>query len=132
MIKEVKLDDENINIYSINDYYYYNFPLSGKHNLSFLIDLEKCDSMYALFSGVITLTEISFIDFDTSNIKYMNSMFYGCSSLTSLNISNFNTQNVTDMSYMFYHCYSLNLLIYQILILQKLNLWKVCFIIVCH
>ena len=68
LIKEVKLDGEIINIYSeiISRYegYYYDFPLSGKHNVSFLIDLENCNSLSKMFSSVRALAEISFTKFE--------------------------------------------------------------------
>ena len=92
----------------MDGYYYYNNPSSSReYNVSFLIDLEKYYSLSEMFMGAKDLTEISFINFDTRNIKIMSKMFYGCEYLNSLNLSSFNTQNVQSMESMFDYCHSL-------------------------
>ena len=67
-------------------------------------------SMFRMFAGCRTLTNINLSNFNTSNVTSLSQMFYECSSLTSLNLSNFNTANVTDMSSMFSGCSSLTTL----------------------
>ena len=78
MIKEINIDGENKTNLSLKyGYYYYKFPSLVEHNISFLIYLENCDSLSKMFSGAIGIKEISFINFDTRNIKNMSYMFDG-------------------------------------------------------
>lgn len=60
-----------------------------------------------LFSNFINLTEISFENVNTSEVKTMKWMFRGCENLTSLDLSGFDTSNVTTMEYMFGYCGSI-------------------------
>ena len=66
-----------------------------------------CEKMFHLCENI---TEINFIEFNTSNVFNMHSMFRDCNSLTKVNVDNFDTSNVTNMSCMFYNCYSLKTL----------------------
>ena len=63
--------------------------------------------MNSMFAGCSSLESIDLLNFDTSNVFYMDYMFYGCSSLSSLYLSNFDTSLVTNMNSMFYGCISL-------------------------
>ncbi len=65
---------------------------------------EDCDFLFADLSKVHTIT---FDNFDTSQVTSMYSMFYGCSSLTNLDVSSINTSQVTNMCQMFFGCSSL-------------------------
>ena len=66
-----------------------------------------CEKMFHLCENI---TEINFIEFNTSNVFNMHSMFSDCNSLTKVNVDNFDTSNVNNMSCMFYNCYSLKTL----------------------
>ena len=70
-------------------------------------DTSSVVSMYDMFSGCSSLTELNISNWDTSSVAYMYDMFSGCSSLTELNISNWDTSSVTYMSHMFSGCSSL-------------------------
>ncbi len=71
-----------------------------------------------LFMDFTSLKQISFNNFNTSNVKYMgnlnidrreesNGMFAWCYSLEEIDVSTFNTSNVEDFICMFYNCKSL-------------------------
>ena len=71
------------------------------------IEIKLDNVVYDLenfFNECKDITEVDFVDFDTSNTIDMNWMFKGCSSLTSINIINFDTSQVTDMHCMFCDC----------------------------
>ena len=57
-----------------------------------------------MFYGCSDITQIDFLNFDTSPVQYMGFMFCNCSSLTSLNLSSFETSNVLSMRCMFNGC----------------------------
>ena len=62
-------------------------------------------SSYYVFYGMSNLKSIIGLEnFDTSRVTTMYWMFYGCNSLTNLDLSNFDTSNVTDVSHIFYGC----------------------------
>ena len=65
---------------------------------------EDCSWM---FDRCGKLTNISFNNVDTSNVKNIDSMFEDCSNLTSLDLSGFNISNVTSMGWMFRDCSNL-------------------------
>lgn len=54
-----------------------------------------------------SLTDIEFINFDTSNITSMYGMFDNCFNIKSINLSGFNTKKVTNFEYCFDKCYKL-------------------------
>ena len=60
-----------------------------------------------MFWGCKSLTNLDLSNFNTSNATLTNDMFFDCNSLTSLDLSNFNTSQVTSMVNMFRHCYLL-------------------------
>ena len=64
-------------------------------------------SIYGLFSYCITITEIKFLNFDTSSLTNAAQLFRNCISLTSVDISNLNNLNINSLTYMFYNCNSL-------------------------
>ena len=70
-----------------------------------IIAPTDCSSMFALLRSV---TNITFNNFNTSNVESMARMFYGCLSLIGgsfyFDLLNFNTQNVTTMYGMFENC----------------------------
>ena len=78
------------------DYDYNNIIL-----LKYRSRLTDCSAM---FQGCESITEIDFLNFDTSEVRDMNSMFDGCRKLTSINFRNFDTSKVTYMHYMFTGC----------------------------
>ncbi len=84
-------------------------------------DSSEVESMGEIFSGCINLQYINFSNIDTGSVTNMNYMFKNCSSLLSLDLSNFDTSNVKEMEGMFYACISitsLDLSYFNILILK--------------
>ncbi len=63
-----------------------------------------------LFAGLNSLINISFENFDTSQVTDMSGMFRNCIFLTSLDLGSFDTSQVRDMSLMFEYCPSLEYL----------------------
>ena len=87
----------------VNYSYYFN-QTESEVELIWNNSLNNCHYMFYECSNI---KEITFCNFDTLKILYMDGMFYGCSSLKSLNLSNFDTSNVINMNNMFYNCSSL-------------------------
>ena len=72
------------------------------------IDTSKVTNMKEMFSRCLSLKEIKNIDkFDTTNITNMSCMFYKCLSLIKLDLSKFKIDCVNDMSAMFMFCINL-------------------------
>ena len=69
-----------------------------------LVWYNKLNSIYCLFCDCSNITEIKFLNFDTSSITNMDSLFQNCISLTSVDLSNLDIKNVKSMRYMFYNC----------------------------
>lgn len=65
-------------------------------------------NMAYMFQNCSSLKTLDLSCFDTSKVTDLMGMFSGCSSLTSVNLSSFNTSNVTDMQSMFRNCSSLS------------------------
>ncbi len=63
-------------------------------------------NMSSMFTDSV-LETLDLSSFDTSKVTNMSSMFARCVSLTNLNLGGFDTSNVTDMSSMFAMCNSL-------------------------
>ena len=63
-----------------------------------------------MFEGYSKLASIYLLNFDTTNVIYIDRLFKGYSSLTTLDISNFRTSNVVWMCEMFRGCYLLTTL----------------------
>ena len=81
----------------------YNF--NETENFVELFWNKSIGSCAGMFYGCSDITEMTFINFDTSLVHYMGFMFCNCSSLISLNnISNLNTKNVNSMRCMFNGC----------------------------
>jgi len=74
------------------------------------LDTSRVTTMYAMFLGCESLTEINFGDIDTSEVidtskvENMASMFESCEALETLDLSQLDTGNVTSMSAMFARC----------------------------
>ena len=81
--------------------------LTTIENLKYL-NTTNVTSMFNMFFGCNSLTDIDLSSFNTSNVTDMGQLFKGCRSLKNLNLSSFNTTNVTNMSSMFSGCSSLN------------------------
>ena len=64
-------------------------------------------SIRFLFCNCSNITEIFFLNFDTSKLTDMSHLFENCYSLTSVNISNLNIKNITSMDSIFYNCINL-------------------------
>ena len=69
------------------------------------IDTSGVTSMYNMFGGDSSLTNITFGDnFNTSNVTNIGNMFDGCTNLPSLDLSMFDTSKVTNLSSTFRYC----------------------------
>lgn len=55
-----------------------------------------------MFYNYETLTNIFFLNFETSIVENMDSMFYGCKNLTELDLSKFETSKLINIANMFY------------------------------
>ena len=75
--------------------------------IEIIYPLFDCKKMFYLCENI---TEINFVEFDTSKVTNMRSMFSDCTHLKKVNFDNFDTYNVTNMSCMFYNCFSLKTL----------------------
>ena len=99
---EILVNGKKVNY---TDYYVYNLTLQINNiTIKFNQTLRNCNIM---FYGLSNITNIFFIDFDTSSVTNMDYMFYGLNSLTSLDLRNFNTSSVTTMVRIFHGCSSL-------------------------
>ena len=65
------------------------------------------NSSQCLFCFCSNITEIKFLNFDTSSLTDMQETFGNCTSLTSVDVSNLNIKNVKIMHGMFRNCPSL-------------------------
>ena len=65
------------------------------------------NSISCLFCFCSNITEIKFLNFDTSSIIHMGDLFQECYSLTSVDVSNLNINNVNFIRYMFNYCNSI-------------------------
>ena len=59
------------------------------------------NSIICLFCGCSNITEIKFLNFDTSSIIHMGGLFQKCYSLTSVDVSNLSIKNVNFIRYIF-------------------------------
>ena len=74
-------------------------------------DTSQVTSMYKMFCGCESLTQLDLSGLDTSKVTDMGYMFHLCSKLTSLDVSGFDTSNVTSMRGMFSCCSDLTSLV---------------------
>ena len=98
-----------VKFYNINSYQGNSYNCTYKLDLSW-VNTYKFNSMYNMFSGCSSLTNLDVSNFNTSNVTDMRSMFNNCSSLTYLDVSNFNTSKVTSIYMVFYKCNALTYL----------------------
>ncbi|MBQ6207949.1 MAG: BspA family leucine-rich repeat surface protein [Oscillospiraceae bacterium] len=87
----------------------------GCFNLKRVDNIKKLDtasvtSMWRMFNGCYSLTELDVSYFNTTKVTDMGMMFAGCGELKTLDLSHFDTTNVTDMLEMFKGCYGLETL----------------------
>ena len=89
--------------------YYTDEDSNDMYELTFVSErnIEANQNSSYLFSYLSSVKEITFDNFDTSQVTDMSCMFYYCESLTSLDVSKFDTSQVTNMRNMFYCCKSL-------------------------
>ena len=71
------------------------------------LDISNIASMFNMFSGCTSLTNLDLSSWDTSNVKEMNYVFDSCTNLTNLDISGWDTSSVISMQSMFQDCTSL-------------------------
>lgn len=67
---------------------------------------EDCEDLF----WDLNIKDVTFNNFDTSNVTNMNYFFYACPNLTRLDLSGFNTQNLLDANQMYVNCTSLSVL----------------------
>ena len=72
-----------------------------------LIWNNPLNSLHCLFCNCSSITEIKFLNFDTSLITDISNLFENCYSLISVDISNLNINNVNLTRNMFYNCINL-------------------------
>ena len=72
-----------------------------------LIWNNPLNSLHCLFCNCSNITEIKFLNFDTSLITDISNLFENCYSLISVDISNLNINNVNLTRNMFYNCINL-------------------------
>ena len=94
-------------------------------------DTSKVTNMHSMFSDCTHLKKVNFDNFDTYNVTNMSCMFYNCFSLKKLNLSKFKTDNVKNMSAMFYMCLSLNDLDFDLKTKNTLKLNDISFMFRC-
>jgi len=79
----------------------------GKLKIKFK-EINKIENMSHLFSGCLSLTDITGIsEFITKYVTNVSNIFNNCSSLKLPDKLNWETNNITDMSFMFRNCSSL-------------------------
>jgi len=84
------------------------YSLSNITNIEFInFDTSEVTSMYGMFYSSISITSLNLNNFDTSKVQTMDAMFYYCISLRSLDLSNFNTSLVNSMNNLFANCIEL-------------------------
>ena len=66
-----------------------------------LVDTSIVTSMYLMFCGGSSFTDLNVGNWDVSNVTDMRYMFAKCTSLESLNVENWDVGNVRDFSEMF-------------------------------
>ncbi|EGO8956781.1 BspA family leucine-rich repeat surface protein, partial [Enterococcus faecalis] len=66
-----------------------------------VVNAVGAEDLSALFDGYLKTKNITFEQFDTSDVTNMSKMFRSCSGLKEVNLSGFDTSKVEDMSSMF-------------------------------
>ena len=92
---EVYINDKNQN--DVKDKY----DLQKNNNIILLKWNKILDNIGCMFKECISITEVDFSEFDSSEINAMNFLFHYCSSLKKVNFSNFDTSKVNDIAYYF-------------------------------
>lgn len=67
---------------------------------------EDCEDLF----WDLNIKDVTFNNFDTSNVTNMKYFFYACPNLTRLDLSGFNTQNLLYANQMYVNCTSLSVL----------------------
>ena len=92
---EVYINDKNQN--DVKDKY----DLQKNNNIILLKWNKILDNIGCMFKECISITEVDFSEFDSSEINAMNFLFHYCSSLKKVTFSNFDTSKVNDIAYYF-------------------------------
>ena len=64
--------------------------------------------MSHMFEGCSSLTNIEFLNINTSNVQDISYLFHSCEAIIQLNFLDFNTKEVIDMSHMLQDCIPLS------------------------
>ena len=87
------------------DFYVYNLTLqTNEIKIKFNNSITNCNVM---FYGLFNIINISFVNFDFSQVTSMRSMLENCENLISVDLSNANTSSVTNMVNIFTNCKNL-------------------------
>ena len=80
----------------------YTFQKKGVYTVYMLLDMNKIETIEELFSGIISLSTISFSElFNIEKYTSMVGMFRNCKSLKNADLSKLNTKNIKEMDFMF-------------------------------
>ena len=96
----------NGDIGTIDSSGYVKLELSGINDVR--LEWDKPKTKYTkLFRNVESIIEVTFTNFDTSEVTSIAGMFNNCKNLKYINFKNMNTSLIYDMSNMFENCSSL-------------------------
>ena len=84
-----------------------SYDLTEEDNNVTLILNSQIDNCSQMFKDCNNISEINFINFDTSNVIDFSNMFLYCQNLKYINLSGFNTSKLQNVEAMFRHCDSL-------------------------
>ena len=84
----------------------YKFEEEGIYTVYFIYHIFLTN-MASMFRNCITLKEIDFGSFNSSEVTSMAGLFFDCTSLEKINFTSIYTIQVTNMECMFYNCISL-------------------------
>ena len=85
---------------------YMKIDLPGINNITLEWDENK-KKYTKLFKNIESLIEVTFTNFDTTEVTAISNMFINCPNLKYINFNNMNTSLVNDMTSMFENCSSL-------------------------
>ena len=100
------VSDNLINFNQNSSYMFYRFK--GLTQINFInINTSDVTNMTQMFSESNKIANLNLNKFDTSKVTTMDYMFRWCGNLTALDLSNFRTEKVISMKEMFNGCSSL-------------------------
>ena len=85
----------------------YKINITKPESLVKLIWINPLKTIHGLFLFCSNITEVKFLNFDTSLINNITGVFQHCTSLTSVDVSSLNIKNVSYIHFMFDNCSSI-------------------------